>query len=214
MVVRVLVAAYRIGVAVLAVVALAFAFGHRGAGASAANYFSYFTILSNVLGTAVLLYGGVATAAGWPPVPDALRGAATLYLLATGVVYGLLLTGANPGHLAEWANTVVHRVTPLVVVADWLLVPPRRPVPWRRAAWWLAFPICYLAYTLLRGPLVDWYPYPFVDPRPHGYGYVAVMCVGVAAGFVVFTVVLVLAGNALARRRPAPDRQEWETASL
>jgi hypothetical protein len=201
MVVRVLVAAYRIGFAVLAAVALAYAFGHRAPGASAANYFSFFTILSNILGTGVLLYGGVATAAGWPPVPDALRGAAALYLAATGVVYGLLLTGLDPGNLAEWVNTTLHRIMPVVLVADWLLVPPDRPVRWRRAAWWLAFPVCYLVYALLRGPLVHWYPYPFVDPRPHGYGHVAIMCVGVAAGFLLISALLVLAGNALSRRR-------------
>jgi hypothetical protein len=214
MVVRVLVAAYRIGIGLLAAVALAYAYANRAPGASAANYFSYFTILSNILGTAVLLYGGVATAAGWPPVPDALRGATALYLAATGVVYNLLLTGVAPGQMAEWTDTVVHRITPVVLVLDWLLVPPGRPVPWRRAAWWLAFPVAYLVYTLLRGPLVDWYPYPFIDPRPHGYGHVVVGCAGVAVGFVALTALLVLAGNALSRRRPAPDRQECETVSL
>jgi hypothetical protein len=205
MVARVLVAAYRIGFAVLAVAALAYAFGHRGPGAAAVvNYFSFFTVLSNILGAAVLLYGGLATAAGWPPVPDAVRGAAALYLAVTGAVYGLLLTGVAPGQLAEWVNTVVHRVMPVVAVLDWLLVPPGRPVPWRRAAWWLAFPACFLAYSLVRGPFADWYPYPFLDPRPHGYRAVAGMCLLVAAGFVVFGGLLVLAGNALSRRRPAP----------
>jgi hypothetical protein len=39
---------------------------------------------------------------------------------------------------------------------------------------WLAFPVVYLVYSLIRGPIVDWYPYPFLDPGHNGYGAVAV----------------------------------------
>ena len=34
---------------------------------------------------------------------------------------------------------------------------------------WLVFPLGYTAYTLARGPVVDWYPYPFLDPRIEGW---------------------------------------------
>ena len=44
----------------------------------------------------------------------------------------------------------------------------------------LVYPVAYGAYSLIRGPIVDWYPYPFLDPRVHGYPYVTVMMIFVA----------------------------------
>jgi hypothetical protein len=38
-----------------------------------------------------------------------------------------------------------------------------------------------MAYTLVRGAFVEWYPYPFIDVHLHGYAYVAGTSVGVAA---------------------------------
>ena len=35
-------------------------------------------------------------------------------------------------------------------------------------------------YTLVRGASVGWYPYPFLDPRVHGYLYVTVITIFVA----------------------------------
>lgn len=136
-----------------------------GADFSPANHFSYFTILSNVIAAIVLLVGA------FRPVPDGFRGAAVLYMVTTGIVYAVLLRGVDV-QTPDLANHTLHIVMPILVVVDWLLDPPQRPIAFRRALWWLAFPLAYLGYTLLRGPIVDWYPYPFVDPRTNGYGSV------------------------------------------
>ncbi|HEY0451541.1 Pr6Pr family membrane protein [Actinophytocola sp.] len=156
------------------------------------NLLSYFTVLSNVFGAGVLLVGA------FRPVPDLVRGAAALYLGMTGLVFALLLSGADLGLLEPWANSVLHHVLPVVAVLDWLLVPPRRGIPMARSLWWLAFPAAYLAYTLVRGAIVDWYPYPFLDPRPRGYPHVITMSVGIAVAFGVAALAVGWAGN---RRR-------------
>ena len=50
-----------------------------------------------------------------------------------------------------------------------------------RIAWLsLIFPICWLAFTLIRGAIAHWYPYPFIDVTQLGYGRAAVNCVWVA----------------------------------
>ena len=55
---------------------------------------------------------------------------------------------------------------------------------------WLIFPIVYVVYSLVRGPIADWYPYPFLDPNlDGGAGKVAIMVV-----VLIPCVVLIAAG--------------------
>ncbi|HEX5406566.1 MAG TPA: Pr6Pr family membrane protein [Pseudonocardiaceae bacterium] len=200
----VLVGGYRVAFAALAAVAIGWqAHQVTVAGNGLGNFFSFFTIESNILGVIVFGWGGLALLAGRRGVPDVVRGAAVVYLAITGVVYALLLAGIEGQDTASWVNTVVHQVMPIVAVLDWLLAPPRTALPLPRVWWWLVFPLLYLAYTLIRGPFAHWYPYPFLDPRPHGYGHVVVGAVGIAVGFVVATLLVRWAGEALRRRSVA-----------
>ena len=199
-----LVAAYRLGVAVLTAVALAFTAYRASLTGGLGNFFSFFTILSNIIGTLVFFAGGAAAASRRPGVPDLLRGAAALYLVITGIVYGIALAHYDTPEVIPWVNVVVHRVTPAVFAADWLIDPPRRAPRFPRALVWLVFPLLYLLYTLARGPAADWYPYPFLDPRTHGYPAVAVGCVLVAAAFLAVSALLCWIAARLSR--PAGTR--------
>ncbi|GAA4350449.1 Pr6Pr family membrane protein [Angustibacter luteus] len=193
----------RVGFAVLDAVALGAAFDARTG--SAGNFFSFFTILSNVLGIVVLLVGGLRAPTG--PRWAALRGAATLYLVITGIVYAVLLSNQDVGLTEPWINSVLHRVTPVVVLVDWLLLPPWPRASWRLALGWLGFPLAYFAYSLLRGPVVDWYPYPFLDPRETGgYGRVATYAVALAALMMLLSLAVAWLGQWRATaRQPSRD---------
>jgi hypothetical protein len=55
--------------------------------------------------------------------------------------------------------------------------------------WSLLFPVCWLIFTLIRGAVVNWYPYPFIDVTKIGYGgailncvWVSLLLLGLAAG--------------------------------
>ncbi len=200
---RLAVAGYRLGIAALTAVALGFTAYRAGFSGSTGlvNFFSYFTILSNILGTVVFLVGGLSLLRGGEGAADLLRGAAALYLVITGIVYGVALAHYDTPQVIPWVNTVVHKVTPLVFLLDWLIDPPRRPLRLSRAAAWLAFPVVFLAYSLARGPAAQWYPYPFLDPRAHGYLRVALSCVVVAAAFLAVGAGLCWVGRALRARR-------------
>jgi hypothetical protein len=205
---RLLVAAYRLGVAVLTAVALGFTAYRSSLNGNLGNFFSFFTILSNILGTLVFFAGGAAAAAsraGGPsgPLPGLVRGAAALYLVITGIVYGVALAHYDTPEVIPWVNVVVHRVTPLVFAVDWVIDPPRPAPRFSRALAWLVFPALYLVYTLARGAAVGWYPYPFLDPRSHGYARVAVGCVLVAAAFLAAAALLCWAAARLGARRRA-----------
>jgi hypothetical protein len=179
--VSLLVRGLRLAAAGLGIAALATALV-QGTG-SVANFFSFFTVESNVLAVVVLVGGAVLTGCprGWPY----FRGAVTLYLAITGIVYALLLSDVDVQLSAQWVNSALHQILPLFLLADWILFPPWPRASYRKALGWLAFPLAYVAYSLIRGPVVDWYPYPFLDPRPHGYLHVLWMSVLIGLGMVV-----------------------------
>ena len=162
------------------------------------NFFTFFTVLSNVLLLTVFLIG----TARWrtttsSPVFDLVRGAATLYIVVTGVVFALLLAGLQEQlqTTVPWVDAVLHKVMPAAGALDWLIDPPRTRLSVRAAATWLAFPAVWLAYTLLRGPIANWHPYPFVDPRTHGYAHVVFNCFFILLGFVGLTALIASVGN-------------------
>ncbi|MFW0795509.1 Pr6Pr family membrane protein [Gordonia sp. CPCC 205515] len=148
-------------------------------GFSLGNFFSYFTILSNAVAVVVLLVGAIAapTGAAWQWV----RGATTTAMVITAIVYALLLSGIDVNLHIDWVNGVLHRVVPLYLLVDWAVFRPRR-LPRRSWLSWLTVPLVYGVYTLIRGPIVNWYPYPFLDPRAQGYLEMTLSVVMVFAG--------------------------------
>jgi hypothetical protein len=95
-------------------------------------------------------------------------------------------------HIA-WVDFTVHKLMPVVLVVDWLLEPARDRLPLWTAAGWLAYPLAWFTYTLVRGASEHWYPYAFVDVASHGYGRVlvnaAVLVVCFAGGALVFLLI-------------------------
>ena len=137
---------------------------------SVINFFSYFTILSNVFVSVVFMMSAFYLALGRKPTPaeDVLRGASVLYMAVTGIVYATLLAGIEVDLSLPWVNTQLHYIMPIVVVLDWLYQPQRSKLTVKRILPWLFFPAAYLVYSLVRGPIVSWYPYPFLDPAQAG----------------------------------------------
>jgi hypothetical protein len=158
------------------------------------HFFSFFTIESNILACVVLLGGSLAdpSSRGWSMV----RAAATLYITITGIVYAALLAHQDVGLTSAWVNDVLHRVVPLAMLADWLLFDPWPRTSRSTALSWLAGPLAFLAYSLIRGPIVHWYPYPFLDPRHKGgYVHVALICVVLAIGMALLALLISWIGD-------------------
>ena len=80
----------------------------------------------------------------------------------------------------------MHRVMPLVILIDWIVLRAWR-LPDRSWLTWMAIPLIYGVYTLSRGPVVDWYPYPFIDPRTQGYVSMTISLVVVLIGMTLMS---------------------------
>ena len=175
---------------------------------NAGDFFSYFTVEANTLAVLSLVVGGLALATGYEGRGlRFFRGAVTLFMTTTILIFIVLLSGYPSSELTAvpWDNTVLHYVLPIVIIVDWLLVAPDHAVAYSRAVTWLAFPLAYLGYSLIRGAVVDWYPYPFMDPSRHGY-------VGVAITSVVIAVILAVL-TAVVANTPRVNPIRWPTGS-
>ena len=206
--------AYRVALAVLACAALIGKYVHDAD--SVVQYLSKFTTQSNTIGMVVLLTGAFLGARKAGSVRWArVRGAAAMYLLTTGIVYGVLLEGFDNPFTSdrEWSHTVLHQVMPVVMVLDLIVRPLRHRLTLRDAMTWTVYPILYLVYSLIRGAIVDWYPYDFINPTEvGGYDGVALYSAGITAGFLAVAMLIVqvnrlVDGVPRSRvARPAPGR--------
>lgn len=143
------------------------------------------------------------------PLLDWFRGAATLYLVVTFFVVIALLSHVDVQLAIPWVDVVLHKVMPAVLVLDWLRHPPHERIKVSRAIYWLIFPLLWLTFTLLRGAIGGWYPYPFLDPAISGSLGVMLSCVAITAGFLVAGFLVLMMGNVMklraARRRSSRD---------
>jgi hypothetical protein len=171
--------------------------------ARVANLFCFFTIDSNLL----VAFTSAAFALGLArprTLFQVLRLDALVGIAVTGVVFQVALSGLND--LSGWgafADNMLHKVSPILCVLGWLLFGPRGLLGWRVVWWSLLFPLGWLVFTLIRGAIIDFYPYPFVDVTALGYGQVAVNCVLVGILFTGLAMVALLFDRASAR--PAPE---------
>jgi hypothetical protein len=167
-------------------------------GFSVVNFFSYFTNLANILAASVLILGAWRTLAGKQTtrLGDQVRAASVVYMAVVGIVFGVLLRDVDLGALLPWVNFVLHVLMPCVVVVDWFLRPSRRPLAMRSLLPWLIVPAVYLVYVLIRGSLIGWYPYPFLNPdMGGGYRSIAVYIVGITVVFLLVGWMLLLLGR-------------------
>jgi hypothetical protein len=180
------------------------------------NYLSKFTYQSNTFAALVLLGGALLVPAMLASTRwDLLRGAALMYLVTTFVVYGLLVNSFdNPFDTTRhWTHTVLHQVIPVVVVLDFLIRPFANRLSWRSALVWTIYPLAFFTYSLVRGSIIGWYPYDFIDPNEAGgWDAVALNTLMVTVGFLLLGALLVWISHLYRRpvATPAPVQPQGD----
>lgn len=174
------------------------------------NLFSYFTIHSNLMLLAMLLvavpYGLLGRRE--PLWLTAVRALVTTYMVVTGVTFAVMVANAQlfPYLGAMPLPTVfLHFVLPPYAVLDFLLAPHRRRLPWSLVWVSLTYPVLWGVYTLVRGRMVEWYPYTFLNPDAvGGYDMVAIYATALVV-FILFVAFTTAAASRLPRT-PAAGR--------
>lgn len=121
----------------------------------------YFTILTNAMAALVFGYMWLTGRR----IGDRLAAGLVVWIMAVGLIYRLLLAALwEPRGLEYLADLGVHTVVPLAVLAWWLAFAGTARLWWLDPVIWLAWPLAYLAYALVRAEWDGIYPYPFLDP--------------------------------------------------
>lgn len=162
------------------------------------HFFSYFTILSNVL---VLLccFFSVFLAKSriglFFTKPQTIT-AVVLYILIVALIYNSSLRFLlHPSGLLSLVDELLHVVTPLSFFIFWWLFCNKKALLWSQIFYWLIFPLSYLLYTLWHGSVSGFYPYPFMDVSELGIGVVILNSLGMTLVFVLIAVLLVGLGK-------------------
>ena len=207
---------YRAGFAVVGWFALCLQYGlmlqgdpQTGAGALTLNFFSYFTILSNILVAVALTAPVVApnSRLGRWSASEGVRAAVAMYIAVVGVIYHFLLAATwHPQGWSLLANSLLHYVMPIAFVVDWLAFTPKGRLRWIDPVKWLAPVLLYGGWTLLHGGLSGWWPYWFVDVDRLGLGRVLAHFAGLLIFFLIVGLIIVAIDRTFGRRdrRPLP----------
>ncbi|MDN0082976.1 Pr6Pr family membrane protein [Crenobacter sp. SG2305] len=176
------------------------------------NYFSYFTIMTNLLLALGLSVPLLAPASRWGRFfqqPE-IRSASLVYITIVAVVYALLLQQLwHPTGLRLFADMLLHRAIPAGYLFYWLWFVPSGRLRWWGALQWLMFPGVYLLYTLLRGALIDTYPYPFLNVLRLGYSGVLFNALLLACAFLVMSALIIAYDRHLKTLQRRPLRRDY-----
>lgn len=161
------------------------------------RYFSYFTILTNLLVavcyTSLLLKDQKSER--FFKQPSVLT-AVTVYILIVGLVYNLVLRSQwNPQGLQLLADNLLHTVTPLFVLLYWIIYVPAKDISWKQTPAWMLYPLLYLMYVIIRGSFSNFYPYFFIDVSKLGYANAFTNALYVTAAFFIVALTLIWIGS-------------------
>ena len=141
-------------------------------GAIVINMLGYFTILTNTLTAVVLTTLSLFPNSRMGKVfaTPKVFGCVVTSMLWVGVGFHVLLSDYwSPDGMEAVTNYLNHYIVPSALLLIWLVFPPKTQIPKWTPFIWEIYPVIYGIYVILRGKLIDKYPYPFFDVNVVGY---------------------------------------------
>ena len=164
------------------------------------NLFSYFTILTNlqVAVCSSILLLNIQNKTGAFFTTASLQTAITLYIFIVALVYNTVLrciVSLNAWNLID--DTLLHVVVPILFIVYWFIYVPKGVLKWKQGVSWIYFPMVYLVYSLIRGAVFGWYPYPFLNVVTFGYTKVILNVIIMIAVFFLAGLALIMLNRRL-----------------
>nr|WP_255599315.1 Pr6Pr family membrane protein [Hasllibacter sp. MH4015] len=112
-------------------------------------------------------------------------------IVLVGLIYHTLLAHlvALSG-LDLWADHGTHTFVPILSGLWWLFLAPKPGFRWADIPLWVAWPVIYCIYILIRASFTGFYPYPFLNVPEIGWDGLAAPVAGLLVGFVLVGLVM------------------------
>jgi len=166
------------------------------------RFFSYFTILSNILVALCFTALLIKPKSAWGRIfthPKVISGT-MVYIILVSAVYNLVLRQLwNPEGLQKIVDVILHSTIPMLFVVHWLFRVPKNELQWKNAFTWLLFPLFDIILVLIGGSLSNFYPYPFIDVSESGYDTILMNCAGLFIIFFVLSLVVIGTGKLISK---------------
>ena len=165
-------------------------------------YLSFFTITTNIIVaicfTTIILFS--KTKLGDFFSKPSTQTAITVYIVVVGIIYNVLLRGLlRPVGWARVADELLHVVNPLIFLGFWMLFVNKQTLQYRDAFSWLLYPLAYIIFIVIRGCLINQYPYPFINVVDLGYPKALINAFGCLFLFWILSLLLIWVGKKLAK---------------
>jgi hypothetical protein len=152
------------------------------------NGFKSFTMQTNLMVTIWLTLAII-----WHNKPETLekimgplKGAFTLYITITFLFFAVLLSWMyTPTGFAAFSNLVLHYITPIAFIIDWILTENKKRYKWSYMLYWIVYPIGYLVFAFIHGTFTGNYLYYFLDVTIFGFLILGVVSLLVGVGVIL-----------------------------
>ena len=167
----------------------------RSAGYGVVQYLGFFTITTNLL---VLFASAppMLAPASWMGrffVRPAAVGWVASSILFVGAAYFVLLRHVwHPQGLQLVADVLLHYVVPILYLFFSFVALRSTRLRWVSPFWWSIYPLIYFVYALVRGALINAYPYGFIDASALGYATTFRNAIFLLIAFLVLAYLLIL----------------------
>lgn len=164
-------------------------------------YFTFFTILTNLM--LVLIYLSDLNGAKWlgwwrsPVTRGMMAGAMTLVT----IFYHFFLASIwDPQGWFKVADVTLHYILPIYYLLWWLIFAAHGTLSYRNIPAMLLPPTLYLAWAMLRGAVVNEYPYPLLEADTLGYPQVVINVLLVLVGLIALYAAAIAVDRAIGKR--------------
>jgi hypothetical protein len=177
--------------------------------AATVTYFSFFTILTNLLIAVGITIPLFAPNSRWGTFfcSSAVTAAMAVYILMVGAGYSLLLRNiVSLEGLRKVTDVIMHDAVPPMYLVYWLISEPKDKFRWKNLLTWLIYPLVYLLFVLIRGALIGRYPYPFVDVNTLGFAHVLLNAAMLLCALLAVGALVIVYSRWAGRNSPADEK--------
>ncbi|SKD07059.1 hypothetical protein SAMN05660461_3677 [Chitinophaga ginsengisegetis] len=171
---------------------------------SVTRYFSYFTLLTNLMVaaycTVLWLAPGSRMGAFFSRTQTAT--AITVYITIVALIYNIVLRSLwQPQGLQKVLDQLLHTIIPVLFILYWCVFVKKHTLQWNNFLPWLWYPFIYLVFILIRGAFSGFYPYPFIHAGEIGMQQTLINAGGIAILFMVMSLAFIGIGKLWSRRK-------------